>query len=159
MFNPWKAPNKGNIIIHSISQALQNILSRPSKRKPSHDAPRYKGRILKSTHGTTNWDNHCLHWIIPGEMPEGWNLVSFLMGTFFSVPFLIFFEEEEKKDYVIAGGCQPEYGGSSCPVSFLSFSLLSFPFLSFFKVLSDNFMPGYDAGLWCRVNPTTSIIY
>ena len=32
-------------------------------------------------------------------MPEGWNLVSFLMGTFFSVPFLII-EEEEKKDYI-----------------------------------------------------------
>ena len=62
VFNPWKAPNKGNIIIHSISQALQNILSRPSKRNPSHDALRYKGRILKSTHGTINWDNHCLHW-------------------------------------------------------------------------------------------------
>ena len=31
------------------------------------------------------------------------------------------------------------------PVQFVSFLLLSFPFLSFLKVLSDNFMPGYDA--------------
>ena len=37
---------------------------------------------------------------------------------------------------------QPEYGGSSWRVSFLSS-----PFLSFLKVLSDNVMPGYDAGL------------
>ena len=39
-----------------------------------------------------------------------------------------FLEEEEKKDYVLTGGYQPECGGSSYPVSFLSSPLLSFPF-------------------------------
>ena len=33
------------------------------------------------------------------------------------------------------------------PIQLVSFLLSSFPFLSFFKVLSDNFMPGYDAWL------------
>ena len=37
------------------------------------------------------------------------------------------------------------------PIQLVSFLLLSFPFLSFFKVLSDNFMPGYDAGLTLQV--------
>ena len=71
-----------------ISHIMHNILSRPSKRKSSYDALRYKGRVLKSTHGTNNWDDLCLYWIIPDEMPKGRNLECFLMGTFFSVPFL-----------------------------------------------------------------------
>lgn len=85
VFDSWEAPNKGDIIIHSISQALQHILSRSSKRKPSHDALRYKDRVIKSTNDISNWDNRCLYWIIPGEIIKGWNLVCLLMGTFFCV--------------------------------------------------------------------------
>ena len=37
------------------------------------------------------------------------------------------------------------------PIQLVSFLLRSVPFLSFFKVPSDNFMPGYDAGLTLQV--------